>query len=89
MDTRGLGNLIGGLAAMTALALLGAAAWPVAAHEVEDDTRRTAVVSAFAPELSILKGELDGATVYLEVFFRLAAGNAAAVVKALLRAIPE
>lgn len=66
MDTRGLGNLPGilicGLAAMTAL--LGAAALPVAAHEVEDDTRRTAVVSAFAPEMSILRSELEGAVVH-------------------------
>ena len=62
MDTRGLGHLLGALAAMTALS--GAAAWPVAAHEVEDDTRRTAVVSAFAPEMSILKGELEGAATH-------------------------
>ena len=33
-------------------------------HEIRDDVPRTAVVSAFAPELSILKGELAEASTY-------------------------
>ena len=78
---------------------------PAAAHELEDDTRRVAVVSAFTPEISLLKEAMVGAEAYsangvefvagseqenqLEVFFRLAAGNAAAVVRALLRSMAE
>ena len=100
------------LAAIAVLTL--AALLPSAAHELEDDTRRIAVVSAFAPEMSILREATEGAAAYsingvrfiavrslsdlaggsghanqLEVFFRLAAGNAAAVVRALLRAMPD
>ena len=37
---------------------------PAAAHELGDDTRRVAVVSAFPPELSILKEATAGAVAY-------------------------
>ena len=43
--------------------VLAAAALPAAAHQAEDDVRRTAVVSAFAPEMTILRSEVEGATV--------------------------
>ncbi len=46
-----------------ALLSLGSASFATA-HEVQDDVPRTAVVSAFAPELSILKGELADASTY-------------------------
>ena len=59
MGVRGLGILIGGVAAMTVLS--GAAPAPVAAHQTAGETRRTAVVSAFAPEMSILRSEVAGA----------------------------
>ena len=90
---------------------------PAAAHELEDDTRRIAVVSAFAPEMSILREATEDAAVahvawansvpfiavrslsdlaggseqanQLEVFFRLAADNAATVVRGLLRSMAE
>ena len=62
MDTRRLRILTGSLAVTAALS--GAAALPAAAHEIEDDTRRIAVVSAYAPEMSILRGELEGPTVH-------------------------
>ena len=61
MDRRGLGRPIGALAAMAVL--LVATALPAVAHEVDDDTRRTAVVSAFAPEMSILRSAVRGAEV--------------------------
>ena len=50
---------VGGLAAV----ILAAAAplAPAAAHELADEVPRTAVVSAFPPELSILRGALEGA----------------------------
>ena len=48
-----------------AVALLAAgSAAPVAAHDIRDDVARIAVVSAFAPELSILKGELHDRSAY-------------------------
>ena len=37
---------------------------PAAAHELEDDTRRVAVVSAFTPEMSVLKETMVGAEAY-------------------------
>ena len=37
---------------------------PASAHELEDDTRRIAVVSAFAPEMSVLKQATEGAETY-------------------------
>ena len=37
---------------------------PAAAHELEDDTRRVAVVSAFTPEISLLKEAMVGAEAY-------------------------
>ena len=43
----------------------GAAAAPVPAHGVRDDIPRIAVVSAFAPEQSILKHDLVGAGVHV------------------------
>ena len=104
--------------AMAATALLSLAALsPAAAHELEDATRRVAVVSALVPEMSILKEATESAAVahvawansvpfiavrslsdlaggsgqanQLEVFFRLAADNAAAVVRVLLRSMAE
>ena len=58
MDRRETGHLTSGLAALTLL--LAAAALPVAAHEVEDASPRTAVVSAFAPEMAILGSAVEG-----------------------------
>ena len=52
--------LTGGLAAVV-LVLVGAL--PAAAHDRQDDVRRVAVVSAFAPEMSVLRGDLDSAAV--------------------------
>ena len=52
--------LTGGLAAVV-LVLVGAL--PAAAHDRQDDVRRVAVVSAFAPEMSVLRGDLDNAAV--------------------------
>ena len=43
-------------------ALLLATATPAGAHAIRDETPRIAVVSAFAPELAILQGELEGAS---------------------------
>ena len=62
MGERGLGSLFCGLAAMTVLS--GAASSPLAAHQSADDTRRTAVVSAFAPEMTILRSELADAAAH-------------------------
>ena len=42
-------------------ALLLATTTPADAHAIRDETPRTAVISAFAPELAILQGELEGA----------------------------
>ena len=58
----GLRNLLGCVTTM--VLIVSAAAAPTAAHELDDDIRRTAVVSAFAPEMSILRSELDGAVVH-------------------------
>lgn len=62
MDRREAGHLTGGLAAMTLL--LAATALPTAAHEAEDATPRTAVVSAFAPEMAILRNGVEEAAVH-------------------------
>ena len=51
--------LIAGLA--IALLLAAASPAPADAHAIRDETPRIAVVSAFAPELAILQGELEGA----------------------------
>ena len=59
---RGFAESIGILAAVAVLP--AATALPAAAHEVEDDTRRTAVVSAFAPEMFILRSAVEGAVVH-------------------------
>ena len=53
--------LTGGLAVVV-LVLVGAL--PAAAHDTRDDVRRIAVVSAFAPEMSVLRGDLDNAAVH-------------------------
>ena len=42
--------------------MLAAAVAPVGAHERHDTTPRIAVVSAFAPEMTILRAELEGAS---------------------------
>lgn len=53
-------------AALLVLGSVGAAtAAPVPAHGVRDDAPRIAVVSAFAPELAILKSELTGAAIHV------------------------
>ena len=62
MNTGATRILATGLAAVGLL--LGIAAPPVAAHDLGDDRRRTAVVSAFAPELSILRSDLADAAVH-------------------------
>ena len=59
MRLRELGRLVGGLAAMAVLS--GVVSSPTPAHQTADETPRTAVVSAFAPEISILRSELAGA----------------------------
>ena len=61
MEPYGLGRPIGALAAIAVL--LVATALPGVAREVDDDTRRAAVVSAFAPEMSVLRNALEGASV--------------------------
>ena len=53
---------IAGLA--TALLLATVSPAPADAHAIRDETPRTAVVSAFAPELAILQGELEGAATH-------------------------
>ena len=62
MEMRETGHLTGGLAALTLL--LAAAALPADAHEAGDATPRTAVVSAFAPEMAILRSGVEEATVH-------------------------
>ena len=54
--------LTGGLV-IVALVLAGWAL-PAVAHDRQDDVRRIAVVSAFAPEMTVLRGELDSARVH-------------------------
>lgn len=62
MDTRSVRSILSGLAA---LGLMMGAAWaPAAAHERADDAPRTAVVSAFAPEMSILRSEVERAVTH-------------------------
>ena len=53
---------IAGLA--TALLLAAVSPAPADAHAIRDETPRIAVVSAFAPELAILQGELEGASTH-------------------------
>ena len=62
MDGRTARNILACLAVLGLMS--GAAGPPVAAHERGDDTRRTAVVSAFAPEMSILRGAVGGAVTH-------------------------
>ena len=52
--------LIAGLAALLLFATVSPQ--PADAHGIRDETPRIAVVSAFAPELAILHGELEGAS---------------------------
>ena len=54
--------LLAGLA--VTLLLAAASPQPADAHAIRDETPRTAVVSAFAPELAILQGELEGASAH-------------------------
>ena len=90
-----LHNVIGGLAA-TAVMLAGSVT-PVAAHGVQDDIQRIAVVSAYAPEMSILKSEFDDTVVHSMNGVDFSTGKLQgrnvvlflSGVKALLQAIPE
>ncbi|MDE0048413.1 MAG: 5'-methylthioadenosine/S-adenosylhomocysteine nucleosidase [Rhodospirillales bacterium] len=52
--------LIAGLTALLLFAIVPPQ--PADAHGIRDETPRIAVVSAFAPELAILQGELEGAS---------------------------
>lgn len=56
--------IVGSIAAVLAVLLWTGSSPPARAHDVQDGAPRTAVVSAFAPELSILKAELDGAVTH-------------------------
>ena len=60
---RGEVRVLAGSLAVVALVLAG---WvlAVAAHDMRDAVRRIAVVSAFAPEMSVLREELDNAAVH-------------------------
>ena len=64
MRAHGPGNLVGMLVAMVMAMAWGAGVSPAAAHEVGDDVRRTAVVSAFAPEMAILGSEIEDAAAH-------------------------
>ena len=61
MAAFGFRAFVGGLA--VAVLAAGDPPAPAAAHERADEARRTAVVSAFPPEMSILKSALDEAEV--------------------------
>ena len=65
--------LIGGLA--VAVLLLTGWVSPTTAHDAQDNVRRIAVVSAFAPEMSVLRGELNSATVHSINGVKFVAGN--------------
>ena len=65
--------LIGGLA--VAVLLLTGWVSPTTAHDAQDNVRRIAVVSAFAPEMSVLRGEMDSATVHSINGVEFVAGN--------------
>ena len=65
--------LFGGLAA--ALLLAAVSTSPADAHAIRDETSRIAVVSAFSPELAILQGELEGASVQSVNGVAFATGN--------------
>ena len=73
MEPRGPTGTIGARAAMAVL--LAATALPCAGHEVGDDIRRTAVVSAFAPEIAILRSGVEGAQVHAVNGVELVAGT--------------
>ena len=55
-------TLLTGLA--VALLLSTVSPQPADAHAIRDETPRTAVVSAFAPELTVLQAELEGASTH-------------------------
>ena len=57
-------SIVGLVAAVLAVLLWAGPTSPARAHERQDGVARTAVVSAFAPELSILKAELGGAVTH-------------------------
>ena len=57
-------SIVGLVAAVLAVLLWAGSSSPARAHKRQDGVPRTAVVSAFAPELSILKAELDGAVTH-------------------------
>ena len=59
MTALGVRILAGGLAAAVLAVAVSVA--PAGAHRVEGGVPRTAVVSAFPPEMSVLRGALDGA----------------------------
>ena len=55
--------MLGKLARLPVAALwLAAAALPVSAHSGADETRRTAVVSAFPPEMAVLRADIEDGT---------------------------
>ena len=62
MTPSALRNLAGGLAAMV-LGLAGTVP-PTAVSAAQDDVPRIAVVSAYTPEMVVLKGELENTTVH-------------------------
>ncbi len=73
MNLRAFGNLVVHLAAAAGLIC---AASPAAAHDdFGDDTRRIAVVSAYAPEMTILRGEIENAVVHEANGVEFAAGE--------------
>ena len=57
-------SIVGSVAAGLAVLLWAGSSSPARAHERQDGVPRTAVASAFAPELSILKAELAGAVTH-------------------------
>ena len=59
---RTLRTLVAGLA--VAWLIAAASPPPADAHAIRDETPRIAVVSAFAPELALLEGALEGASVH-------------------------
>ena len=48
-----------------ALLLMAASVLPATGHDTRDDTRRTAVVSAFGPEMAVLRAEMDDAVAHV------------------------
>jgi adenosylhomocysteine nucleosidase len=50
---------------MVAALLLGAWVLPATGHDTRDDARRTAVVSAFGPEMAVLRTEMEDTVVHV------------------------